>query len=58
MDYDKDQQKRFNKIQFWMKDFLPWRIRSVKDWNKLPSEIVAFPTGWGGGGGGYFLIRG
>ena len=29
MDYDKDQQKRFNKIQFWMKDFLAWGIKSV-----------------------------
>lgn len=58
MDYDKDQQKRFSKIKFWMKDFLAWRIRSVKDWNTLPSKIAAFPTGVGGGGGGYFLIRG
>lgn len=51
MDYDKDQQKRFSKIKFWMKDFLAWRIRSVKDWNTLPSKIAAFPTGVGGGGG-------
>ena len=36
-----------------MKDFLESRIRSVKDWNTLPSEIAAFPPG--GGGGGTFL---